>query len=639
MFNHIIKVSLSLYFLLTLSFFPYFSITSLVFFGIIFLIALAHHKFEIKYLSWLRFPLLIGGIFIIYSEYGTWKGLGPASSLFSILSLLKLFELGKKRDLYSLICIFILYLLSLCLLVEDFYYLFILVVSIFTCFYLLFCAEQLEVNDSSVFFSARKIFLLFLQALPFIIMLMLFFPRLHFGGFFFSKNVGKTGFSEYLEPGSISELIKDSSTVFHANFQKKKRTSELYWRGQVLNLNEGFIWKKGSIPERFSKKAVGVRADYQVKLHELVNGPVFALEGTERVKLLSSGTLRKYKAGIFYTDPLMNQKTSYQGYLSVKKKANLKKGFKNNYLQLNIGKSRSIENLILKNKEIIGKSEKTKNFLVEFFKENFKYSTSPGSYVGPSALSDFLFKRKLGFCGHYAAASATLFRSFGIPARVIVGYQGGSYNEVGNFYLISQRDAHSWVEYLDDQGIWQRFDAVEYVAPERINFGGETYIELERLRFENKKVEDFLFSRSSLVNRWKQYIQSVYYQSGTMFFNYDLELQKTLLKKIKNYKFSFSYFIRIILTICLILMSLFMIFKLSTLVEIILFLNLNKSKRTGWRRFKCLTYAQLEQAMGESSKKKLQLLSNYQDVKYSGNASLTLKLSFILKGIRILIYE
>jgi hypothetical protein len=37
-------------------------------------------------------------------------------------------------------------------------------------------------------------------------------------------------------------------------------------------------------------------------------------------------------------------------------------------------------------------------------------------------------------------------RSVGIPARVVLGYRGGEWNAVGNFYVFRQLHAHSWVE-------------------------------------------------------------------------------------------------------------------------------------------------------------------------------------------------
>ncbi|MEZ5450034.1 MAG: transglutaminase family protein [Thiolinea sp.] len=44
----------------------------------------------------------------------------------------------------------------------------------------------------------------------------------------------------------------------------------------------------------------------------------------------------------------------------------------------------------------------------------------------------------------------------GIPARVVVGYQGGEWNESGQYLSVHQFDAHAWTEaWLPDKG-WLR---------------------------------------------------------------------------------------------------------------------------------------------------------------------------------------
>jgi hypothetical protein len=43
-----------------------------------------------------------------------------------------------------------------------------------------------------------------------------------------------------------------------------------------------------------------------------------------------------------------------------------------------------------------------------------------------------------------------MLRSQGIPARMVVGYHGGEYNNLGGYYHVRQKHAHAWVEaYLE----------------------------------------------------------------------------------------------------------------------------------------------------------------------------------------------
>lgn len=71
-------------------------------------------------------------------------------------------------------------------------------------------------------------------------------------------------------------------------------------------------------------------------------------------------------------------------------------------------------------------------------------------------LASFL-QNKRGHCELYATTLALAARSLGIPSRIINGYYGGEWNQTGQFLIIRQQHAHSWVEVWLD-GHWQRID-------------------------------------------------------------------------------------------------------------------------------------------------------------------------------------
>ena len=75
-----------------------------------------------------------------------------------------------------------------------------------------------------------------------------------------------------------------------------------------------------------------------------------------------------------------------------------------------------------------------------------------------------MFQTRRGFCEHYATSFTLLMRIAGIPARVVVGYQGGEINPIGSYLVVRQSDAHAWVEvWLQGQG-WVRVDPTAAVA-------------------------------------------------------------------------------------------------------------------------------------------------------------------------------
>jgi hypothetical protein len=84
--------------------------------------------------------------------------------------------------------------------------------------------------------------------------------------------------------------------------------------------------------------------------------------------------------------------------------------------------------------------------------------------LGRDSIDDFLFDTRTGFCEHYASAFTFLMRAAGIPARVVIGYQGGYWNDFAHYLLVRQSDAHAWSEvWLAGRG-WVRVDPTAAVS-------------------------------------------------------------------------------------------------------------------------------------------------------------------------------
>jgi transglutaminase-like putative cysteine protease len=70
----------------------------------------------------------------------------------------------------------------------------------------------------------------------------------------------------------------------------------------------------------------------------------------------------------------------------------------------------------------------------------------------------FLFDLRRGYCDYYASAMVVLARAAGVPARFVIGYASGTYDLNARRFLVSEADAHSWVEvYFPDTG-WVSFE-------------------------------------------------------------------------------------------------------------------------------------------------------------------------------------
>ncbi len=80
-----------------------------------------------------------------------------------------------------------------------------------------------------------------------------------------------------------------------------------------------------------------------------------------------------------------------------------------------------------------------------FRQEPFYYTLTPPA-LGDESIDEFMFTTREGFCGHYAGIFVYMMREAGIPARVVVGYQGGEYNPYEDYTLVYQYNAHAWAE-------------------------------------------------------------------------------------------------------------------------------------------------------------------------------------------------
>ncbi len=73
--------------------------------------------------------------------------------------------------------------------------------------------------------------------------------------------------------------------------------------------------------------------------------------------------------------------------------------------------------------------------------------------------------REPGHCELFAGALVLLARSEGIPARVVTGFKGGTWNAYSGNYTIRNSDAHAWAEVWDPQkGAWLREDPLAAAA-------------------------------------------------------------------------------------------------------------------------------------------------------------------------------
>jgi hypothetical protein len=144
--------------------------------------------------------------------------------------------------------------------------------------------------------------------------------------------------------------------------------------------------------------------------------------------------------------------------------------------------------------------------LAHFNQEGFEYTLEP-PLLGPNSVDDFLFTTKRGFCEHYASSFVFLMRAAGIPARVVTGYQGGEFNELGGYFVVRQYDAHAWAEvWLRGRG-WVRVDPTAAIAPDRIQSGLNAALpDSTALPTQSPFLLKLRLNLDALTNQWNQWV-------------------------------------------------------------------------------------------------------------------------------------
>ncbi|MEN3538585.1 DUF3488 and transglutaminase-like domain-containing protein [Microbispora sp. ZYX-F-249] len=95
--------------------------------------------------------------------------------------------------------------------------------------------------------------------------------------------------------------------------------------------------------------------------------------------------------------------------------------------------------------------------LQEWFTRNGRFTYDlRASGSGAQALSRFLLRDRRGYCEQFAGAMAVMARLLGIPARVSIGYTGGT--KIGDVWTVRTHDAHAWPELFFDGIGWLRFE-------------------------------------------------------------------------------------------------------------------------------------------------------------------------------------
>ncbi|MFI3185372.1 MAG: DUF3488 and transglutaminase-like domain-containing protein [Methylococcaceae bacterium] len=412
------------------------------------------------------FLLAVCAIALLYSQHQGLFGRDAGTNLFITALGLKLLEIKTQRDLYL-----ITYLAFIVAASQFLYEQSILMAAyiLLVCCALLATLVSINSRKTQTLAALKTALLITVQALPIAVTLFILFPRLVAPHWLLlnDPHQARSGLSDSMEPGSISELVKSFEPVFRVKFTGAlPPPKQRYWRGPVLSDTDGKRWTQSTIQKPLGNPVVtGTAYHYTMLMEPQAKNWIFALDLP--VGFASPLIQNSNYQLTTQSNPAQRAEyklTSYPGYNTGPINPSEYKAA----TQLPGAPSDKIKQLVSQLHGFDSSPDIFINRLLSHFRvEDFHYTLTP-PVLEENPIESFLFETRYGFCSHYASAFVYLMRVADIPARVVTGYQGGELNPVGDFLEITQADAHAWAEvWLIGRG-WVRVDPTAAIAPERI---------------------------------------------------------------------------------------------------------------------------------------------------------------------------
>jgi len=327
-----------------------------------------------------------------------------------------------------------------------------------------------------------------------------------------SAPVNRIGFTERVELGTIGAVKLDPTIVMRISLASKgiMSKSAIYWRGTAYDIYDGISWQKRSsahlnvprggdgwfrpMPRQPSvETSPPIRQDIVLEPMETavlfaaarpvaVSGQLASLRIDAQSTLLLAGPL---SGRIHYqVDSAPPRLAEADLHVTVADYGRIPQAF----LQLPDGSER----LAALARSVIGRpvvdsgptnpavpadqlpvfelARRIENYL----QRNYRYTLDVQPPKRLSAIDDFLFEQKAGYCEYYATSMVLMMRSLGVPARLVSGFLQGEWNSFGSYFTVREQDAHTWVEVYFPQSGWFPFDPTPSV--------GESPATLGRLR-------------------------------------------------------------------------------------------------------------------------------------------------------------
>lgn len=449
----------------------------IILFGLLWLMQLGFTLSGIRGLNpWLN---AVGGIIVlalVLSQLGTIFGSEGGSALLLLMVLMKTFESRQLRDWHILIAAMVFLIGATVLLNQNMFIGLWLLAALFGT---ATCVALLNMPPRLAFRHAATALLL---TLPLAAVLFVAVPRMSEPLWRIpqpNQNQAKTGLSDTMQPGSISNLVQSNELAFNATFDDgfTPQPSDLYWRAITMSQFDGKQWRAD---DDFLESNADTALTPSVVSYNMImrdeQGRIPALD----YPFINSSTANS-RSKMHFAEGHTVRVRSHDGL----RRFNLQAALGNRLPEkLPIGQQQRLSALPRtgnpRTRELAAQlrsqsasaADMVNRTLAYYRSQPFAYTLNPPLDDSANRIDNFLFANRRGFCEHYAESFVILMRAAGLPARVVTGYQGGEYNPDGGFWQVRGKDAHAWAEvWLPEEQAWMRVDPTATVSSNRIEQG------------------------------------------------------------------------------------------------------------------------------------------------------------------------
>jgi hypothetical protein len=348
--------------------------------------------------------------------------------------------------------------------------------------FFLFTYIELYSQQTLNLFAIRWGYLIRISTIISILSLIVFvaLPRFSFGIIpsFNQNKPSVMGINDEIDLNTLGAVQKNDTVSMRIFVEGGRQKHELYWKIYVLSENDEVSWKRDknaktiiTNPSLKSNEIIRYRIlsnDLDIRVLPSIGQPIIEKSLKNAIVFNENGELLLNDKTIFLRDTFISSSMETSDIGTYKEKPE-------------IHMAPQLQAWAKKMRAPLDNDQSFVELFIDHMQKKFSYTLNAKSF-DQNSLDQFFFKDKKGYCSHFAMALATALRANHIPANVVVGFYRGEWNEVGNYYILRNSDAHAWVEAKLDQGFWQKIDPTKFIKSEanEINRSTETQQLIER---------------------------------------------------------------------------------------------------------------------------------------------------------------